>query len=172
MCLFSWFHFYFKSTDQGNKNLLSTVRCTIFVNIYLKLAMQKKKKRQIFQWNAIYSHLQVYISWSQKEKSCYANPSGIFCSSKQTKSKNNIWRYTPKCDNLQSVSNSFFFTYIYIVFLFSGSTVNAFSILWYVMNHVTYAFKSAHKPECFLVKIVLNATLKFPHFYFYNNENI
>ena len=39
---FSWFHFYCKHTDQGNKNFLSTMRCSMFVNIYIKLVMAKK----------------------------------------------------------------------------------------------------------------------------------
>lgn len=45
MCLFSWFPFYYKRTDQGSENLLSNMRHTMFVNIYLKLAMEKKKKK-------------------------------------------------------------------------------------------------------------------------------
>lgn len=53
--------------------------------------------------------------------------------------------------DLQSVSNSFFSISIYIVFPFFGSTVNEFSILWYVMNDVTLLFKSAHK-NVFLYK--------------------
>lgn len=46
MCLFSWFPFYYKRTDQGSENLLSNMRHTMFVNIYLKLTMEKKKKNR------------------------------------------------------------------------------------------------------------------------------